>query len=327
MRPSILPGYMKRKEFLQSLLAAGAVGNSALLYSGQPYHGPLLPIVDTHQHLVDLKRFGKEWAHPPVEGNFGMTEYNQAIKGLNIVKAVYMEVAVPAEKRYQEAMYAMELCKDHNPTAGAVISADLYRDDFREYMSQFKNSSCIKGIRAGFKSEESILDDRIVDNIRFLGDIDMRFDFIVSPAWFPSMAKLIRLCSGTKFQADHCGNADPVAFFNNDTLLRKPDHDRDEWITGITAIAAEKNVVCKISGLVSRLSGYPVTAENLAPAINHCIDIFGANRVMFASDWPWCLKGATLSAWVNLLKQVVKNRSEEDQKKLFHDNAIRHYKI
>lgn len=309
------------------MLATTTVGSSHLLYSGETRKTSLLPIVDTHQHLVDFKRFGKEWAHPPVEGNFGMAEYKKAIKGLNIVKAVYMEVAVPADKRHEEALYAMELCKDHNPTVGAVISVDLYRADFREYMSQFKNSSCIKGIRAGFKSEESILDDRIVDNIRFLGDIDMRFDFGVPPAWFPDMAKLIRLCAGTQFQADHCGNADPVAFFDKDTLLRKPDHDRDEWITGITAIAAEKNVVCKVSGLVSRLSGYPVTAENLAPIINHCLDIFGADKVMFASDWPWCLKGATLSSWVNLLKQVVKDRSEEDQKKLFHDNAIRHYKI
>lgn len=320
---------MKRKEFLQSLsiLAAASVGNSTSLYSGQQNHAPLLPIVDTHQHLADFKRFGKEWAHPPVEGNYGMAEYKQAIKGLNIVKAVYMEVAVPADKRYQEALYAIEICKNqHNPTAGAVIAADLYADDFRTYISQFKDATCIKGIRAAFKSAESIIDSRIIDNIRFLGELDKRFDFGVPPAWFPNMAKLIQLCPGTQFQADHCGNADPKAFLDNGTL-GKPDHDAGEWITGIKTIAAEKNVVCKVSGLVSRLPREAVTAENLAPAVNHCINIFGADRVMFASDWPWCLKGATLSVWVNILKQVVKNRSVEDQKKLFHDNAIRHYKI
>jgi len=309
------------------VLAAVSVGGSSLLYKGKG-DSSLLPIIDTHQHLVDFKRFGREWAHPPVEGNFGMVAYKKAISGLNIVKAVYMEVAVPEDKRYQEALYAIELCKDQtNPTVGAVISADLYMNDFREYMSQFKNTHCIKGIRAGFKSVESMLDSRIIDNIQLLGEMNMRLDFIVPPSWFPNMAKLIQRCPATQFQADHCGNADPKIFLDQESSVEKLVHERDEWITGITAIASEKNVVCKISGVVSRLTDYPVSAENIAPVINHCLDIFGADRVMFASDWPWCLKAVTLNSWVTLLKQVVKNRSIEDQKKLFHDNAVRHYKI
>ena len=320
---------MDRKEFLTSasVLGLASLGGDALSDVGERMYTRSLPIVDTHQHLVDVERFGKDWAHPPVAGNYGIAEYKKVIKGLNIVKSVYMEVAVPRDKRYEEALYAMELCGDkRNPTVGAVVSADLYMDDFRGYMSQFKNSSCIKGIRAGFKSRESMLDIGVVDNLRFLGDMDMRFDFIIPPAWFPDMAKLIRACPDTQFQADHCGNADPKAFFDQ-KVYGKPDHDRDEWITGMKAMASEKNVVCKISGLVSRSTGYPVTPENLAPVINHCFDIFGAERVMFASDWPWCLKGMSLAGWVNILKQVVKNRSFEEQKKLFDDNAIRHYKI
>ena len=310
-----------------SVLAAASVSESPLLYGGKS-EKPLPPIVDTHQHLVDVKRFGKDWSRPPIPGNYGIEDYRVAIEGLNIVKAVYMEVAVPPYKRYDEALYALELCKDKGgPTVGAVVSADLYMDDFKEYMSQFKNSSCIKGIRAGFKSRESLSDSRVLDNIRFLGDLGMRFDFIVPPAWFPDMVKLIQACHDTQFQADHCANGDPKAFFEPDKSDGKPDHDRDEWLNGIKALASESNVVCKISGLVSRLPGFPVTAENLAPVINHCLDIFGADRVMFASDWPWCLKGATINGWVNLLKEVVKNRSVEDQGKLFHDNAVRHYKI
>ncbi|MBX2921692.1 MAG: amidohydrolase family protein [Chitinophagaceae bacterium] len=321
---------MNRKSFLKSVsvLAAASLGGSPLLYADELKHMPSLLIVDTHQHLVDFNRFGKHWANPPVAGNFGIAAYKKAIKGLNIVKAVYMEVAVAPDRRYEEALYAMELCKDRSaPTAGAVVSADLYKDDFRAYISRFKNTDCIKGIRAGFRSDASILDSRIVDNIRFLGELNMRFDFIVPPAWFPNMARLIQLCPDTRFQADHCGNADPKVFFDHDISPASTDHTREEWITGITAIAAQKNVVCKISGLVSRMPGYAVTAENLAPVIDHCFDIFGAGRVMFASDWPWCLKGMTLHGWIDLLKQVVKNRSFEDQKKLFYDNAVRHYKL
>lgn len=321
---------MNRKEFLKSVsvLATGSlVGNAALGFHHMD-QAALIPIIDTHQHLADFNRFGRDWAHPPVEGNYGMDEYKQAIKGLNIVKAVYMEVAAPAGRKYEEALYALEICKDRStPTAGAVIYADLYKDDFKEYVAQFKNSDCIKGVRAGFRSEESLSDNRIIERIRFLGKIEMRLDFIVPPVWFPSMAKLIKSCPDTKFQADHCANADPKAFLNKSNLSIKPEHTHEEWRTGVAAIAAEKNVVCKISGLVSRMDGIGIIPENLAPTINACLDIFGPDRVMFAGDWPWCLKGTTLENWVNLLKQVVKNRPVRDQRKLFYDNAVRHYKI
>lgn len=320
---------MKRKTFLTavSMLASGAVVGRSLLHEEKSGPERVLPIVDTHQHLVDFNRFGEDWASPPVAGNFGIEEYKKAAEGLHIVKAVYMEVGVQAAKRYEEARYATELCMDPlSPTAGAVIAADLYDENFRGYLSTFKNNSCIKGIRAGFRSADSLLDSRIVDNIRFLGDMGLRFDFIVPPAWFPQMAELIHRCPDTQFQADHCGNADPKIFFDLD-VPAKPDQSREEWLVGITGIAAQKNVVCKISGLVSRLAGYAVTTENLAPPINHCLDIFGPDRVMFASDWPWSLKGTTLSSWVQLLKEVVSDRPFKDQKKLFHDNAIRHYKI
>ena len=309
------------------MIGAASLSGSSFLNAAMSNHVKLLPIVDTHQHLVDFKRFGANWANPPVPGNYGIHDYEKAIKGLNVVKAVYMEVAVAPENRYEEALYAIELCKDRsNPTVAAIVKADFYSDNFENYMQKFKDSPYIKGIRIGFRSNDSLAESRTVDKIRFLGDMNMSVDFIVPPAWFPNMAKLIRSCPGTKFQADHCGNADPKAFLKQNKIVEKPEHDPDEWITGMKELALEKNVACKISGLVSR-SGYPLSAENLAPAINHCLDIFGADRVMFASDWPWCLKGTTLGNWVNLLKEVVKNRPLADQKKLFHDNAIQHYKI
>jgi L-fuconolactonase len=321
---------MNRKDFLQraSLLVAASLTENTLPHGLDIPTARSLPIVDTHQHLADFKRFGKGWAHPPVEGNYGTEEYRKAAKGLNIVKAVYMEVAVAPENRDREARYAMELCEDRtSPTVGAVIAADLYREDFNEYITQYANTGCIKGIRAGFRSRESLLDTQIVERLQYLGELGLRLDFIVPPAWFPTMAKLIQRCPKTSFQADHCGNADPKAFIEYDSPTIKAAHTKEEWMTGIKAIAAQPNVMCKISGLVSRMSGLPITAENLAPVINLCLTTFGADRVMYASDWPWCLKGMTLRGWTEILKEVVRKRPFDEQKKLFHDNAINHYKL
>jgi predicted TIM-barrel fold metal-dependent hydrolase len=319
---------MNRKKFLAtaSVLAIASIKGSSVLYASNSLKK--IPLVDTHQHLADLVRFGKGWTSPPVPGNYDMNAYRDATRNVNMVKAVYMEVGVPAARRQEEALYAIEMCKDKsNPTVAAVISGDLKSPEFESYISQFKDSTYIKGIRYGFRSIAEMQDPQLIKNIEILGKLNMSLDFTISPAWLPSIANLIKTCPGTRFLVNHCGNADPRAFLNPSSISGKPNHDANDWIAAMKTIAENKNVVCKISGIISVSSGYPKSAETLAPGINHCLDIFGPDRVMFASDWPWCLKSNKLEEWVNILKEIVKNRPYREQKKMFHDNAINFYSI
>jgi len=68
-------------------------------------------------------------------------------------------------------------------------------------------------------------------------------------------------------------------------------------------------------------------AEHLAPAVNHCLDVFGPDRVVFGGDWPVCLLGSPLSGWVNALREIVNSRSQQDQRKLWSENAIKFYRL
>jgi len=84
------------------------------------------------------------------------------------------------------------------------------------------------------------------------------------------------------------------------------------------------NVVCKISGIVARApEGW--TAETLAPTVNHCIESFGVDGVVFGGDWPVCTLVAGLDEWVAAMRQIIAGRSEADQQKILHDNAVRLY--
>ena len=316
---------MNRKKFLAT---ASVLAIASIKGRSERYESHSLPLVDTHQHLADLLRFGKDWTSTPVPGNYDLKAYLEATRNVNMVKSIYMEVGVPAVRRHEEALYAIEICKDtKNPTRGAVISGDLKSPEFETYISQFKDSPYIKGVRCGFSSIADMKNPQIIKNIKLLGKLNMSLDFEISPAWLPSMAKLIKTCPGTKFLVNHCGNADPRAFFDPSSISGKPNHDANEWIAAMKTVAENENVVCKISGIISTSSGYPKTAKTLAPGINHCLDIFGPDRVMFASDWPWCLKSNKLEEWVNILKEIVKNRPYIEQKKMFHDNAIKFYSI
>jgi L-fuconolactonase len=207
---------MNRRKFLCSALltAVASLTNIYLLRAKKTTRYKAIPIIDTHQHLWDIERFKNGWSKPPLPRNFNMQDYIEATKGLNVIKSVYMEVAVPPDKRYEEALYAIEICKDkRNPTVAAVIAVDPKRTDFKEYMTEFLGSPYIKGIRYFFKSGEEIVDDQVVKNIRLLGEKGMSFDLVVPPKWLTQAVKLVRLCPETRFIVDHCGNADPKAFF------------------------------------------------------------------------------------------------------------------
>lgn len=322
---------MNRKQFLKSssALAIASFTSNPFINTAIKPGGKRIPIIDTHQHLWDIKRFTEGWSKAPLPGNFDMKEYLVATEGLDVVKTVYMEVAVPPDKRHEEALYAIELCKDQlNPIIAAVIAADPNRDDFANYMSEFEDSPYIKGIRYFFKSQDEILKKQVVENIRVLGEMGKHFEFSIPVEWLSSMIELISLCPGTTFFVQHCGNVDPKAFFNPKDLIDKPDHDPGQWIADMKAIASKDNVAgCKISGVVTRVPGYPLTAENLAPAVNQCLDIYGPDRVMFASDWPVCKLAMEMQDWVDILKTIVSDRSHKDQKKFFHDNAENLYRL
>jgi L-fuconolactonase len=68
-------------------------------------------------------------------------------------------------------------------------------------------------------------------------------------------------------------------------------------------------------------------ASFLAPIVDHCLDQFGPRRVLFGSDWPVCLSGASLLTWVRYLNEIVSRRTEEDQRKLWSGNAQQLYSI
>jgi predicted TIM-barrel fold metal-dependent hydrolase len=294
-------------------------------------------IVDTHQHLWDLSKLRLSWlkADSELGRNYVMKDYLEATQGLNVVKAVYMEVAVDRDCQLTEAQLVEDLCRrGGTPTVAAVIGGCPGEDDFRDYILRFKDSPYIKGVRQIPRPPTGkpglYREAKFTQGIRFLGELGMSFDLCIPPEQLPDAARLVDGCPGTRFILDHCGNADPNAFRpaaagEAAESLAARRRACDQWRRDLAALAKRKNVVCKISGIVSRMAKGHWSPDDLAPVINHCLDAFGPDRVMFAGDWPVCTRGATLRGWVLALLDVIRSRSPEDQGKLLHDNAVRFY--
>ncbi len=315
---------MKRRTFIKTTSLAG-LASPFLLNSCKAFTD--IPIIDTHQHLWNLKRFPLTWVPPLLDRDFLMSDYLEAIKGQNVVKSIYMEVDVPLEYRKLEAEWALKLCKSpDNPTVAAVIRADPSEEGFEEYMHGFDGNPYLKGIRYFFGSTEEMLHSSVMDNLRLLGKSGLSFDLLTPPEWMPESKQLLDKCPDTQFILNHCGRADPIAFFpEGKKAPRAPNHDRDQWYRDIKSLAQRPNVICKISGIISSVPDFPLSASDLAPIIHHCIEVFGTERVIFAGDWPVCLMNMPLSRWISTLKEVIKGLSLREQQNIFHDNAANFY--
>jgi predicted TIM-barrel fold metal-dependent hydrolase len=86
-------------------------------------------------------------------------------------------------------------------------------------------------------------------------------------------------------------------------------------------------VFCKISGLVAYADPQKWTTEDLRPYVEHAIECFGWDRVLFGSDWPVCTLSASYQQWVDALVSLTRGAGEVNQKKLFRENAIRIYRL
>ena len=165
--------------------------------------------------------------------------------------------------------------------------------------------------------------------MRLLGELGLSFDLCMRPGELADGVRLARLCPGTRFIVDHCGNADPKAFLaeSDATTDKRSTHDPNRWRHDMETFARLNNVVCKISGVVAGVTRSDIRAEQLAPIVNLCLDAFGPDRVVFGGDWPVCLLGATLREWIDTLAEIVAERRSSDQRKLWHDNAVLFYSL
>ena len=282
----------------------------------------MIPIVDTHQHLWDMRKFRPPWLKDPAEAKinrpYTMEDYLRETAGLHVVKTIYMEVDVDPKQQIEEAEWVQEVCKRHDTLMVAgVVSARPASPAFRSYVRRFKGSPYIKGVRQVLQVPDAprgfCLRPEYVRSIRLCGELGLTFDLCMRPEELPDGAKLADLCPHTRFVLDHCGNAS----------ARDPKWS--QWERNITDIAKRRNVVCKVSGIIKTVKPGWNAGEELEPIVRHVIQSFGPDRVMFGGDWPVCNKTSTFKGWVDALRYILRDAPVNDQRKLFHDNAIRFY--
>ena len=232
---------MNRRQFIATSATAAATAGCASLNRSS---NEQLPIVDTHQHLWNLDRFKLAWmdeAPPVLKRSFHLADYLAATKGLNVVKAVYLEVDVIQEQHNDEAKFITEISKDPRyPTVAGVISGRPENDGFADYITPYRNNPHIKGLRRLMESTPDgfCLQPQFIKSVQLLGKLGKHFEITIQPTQLNDALELVKRCPDTRFVIDHCGTADPKAFLpENQRGGSKPSHEAKPWTKAMAKLA------------------------------------------------------------------------------------------
>jgi predicted TIM-barrel fold metal-dependent hydrolase len=279
-----------------------------------------MQIVDTHQHLWDLDLFRYSWVDsiPVLNRSFRMPDYLRAVAGLNVVKSVHLEADVDEPFMLQETQHLLSLAdQPNNPLEGIVACGRPESEKFKSYLDKIRVHPRIKGIRRVLHTQPDDLSQgaTFIQNVAALSSYGLSFDICVLARQLPIAIKLASKCPEVAFILDHCG------------VPQVKEKCLDPWRSYIVEIAKFPNVSCKISGLVAYADPQNWTAADLRPFVEHVIASFGWDRVLFGSDWPVCTLSASCRQWVEALQAITHGAGEANQRKLFHDNAVRVYRL
>ena len=104
--------------------------------------------------------------------------------------------------------------------------------------------------------------------------------------------------------------------------------DRDawaQWSAMLGVVAQMPNVVAKLSGLATR-AGPGWRPDHLQPSVDRALDVFGPDRLMLGSDWPYALlEGDSYAHVWHGLRTTVDGLAEADRELVLGGTATRVY--
>jgi predicted TIM-barrel fold metal-dependent hydrolase len=274
-----------------------------------------IEIIDTHLHLVYLDHFSYPWLGdvPALNRDFTLETYLPQAEAAGIAQAIHMEVDVAEADQMRETAFVTSL---GGKVVAAISSCRPESADFPAQLDRLAADPKVRGLRRILHTSPDALSEAplFTENLKRLAPLKMSFDLCVQARQLPLALKIARACPDVQFILDHCG----VPLVKERTL--------DPWREHVKQLAAEPNVACKVSGIVAYAEA-DWTADDLRPFIEHVIESFGWDRVVWGSDWPVCTLTAGLSRWVAATRILIAGESADNQAKLLNGNARLIYRL
>jgi L-fuconolactonase len=272
--------------------------------------------VDAHQHFWRLGRGDYAWLTPDLRELHRDYEPHELAPLLARV-GIEATVLVQAAATDSETDFLLSLADANSFIAAVVGWVDFAATTTPKRLATLRRHPRFRGVRPMIQDiadSDWMLGDALDDTFRALIDLDLTFDALVRPVHLPNLLRLLDRHPALSVVIDH--GAKPAiaagAF--------------DDWARGIDRIAAHSTACCKLSGLVTE-AGAEWRGGGLDRYVNHLLDCFGADRLMWGSDWPVLNLATRYDAWWTETERLLAPASEAERAAILGGTAARFYSI
>ncbi len=281
----------------------------------------MISLLDTHQHLVYREKASYGWTKdiPPLaEGNFTLDDYKTLTEGLGVGGTLFMETGVDDPDYQQETRFVKSLADNSdNGMIGLISSIRPESDEAFETWLEETIEMGVVGYRRilHVMPDDTSQSDIFRNNVRKIGVSGKTFDICFLPGQLPVACELAKACENTKLILNHCGVPDIAG----DGL--------DPWRQDIKALAQIPNVICKLSGLMAYCAPGTSSLETIEPYVDHVLNCFGPNRMVWGSDWPVVNLAKGLPEWIAVTRKILGKLSADEASSIAYGTAQIVYKV
>lgn len=151
--------------------------------------------------------------------------------------------------------------------------------------------------------------------LRAVAEAGLVYDLLTLPHQLPAAIDTVRAVPELTFVLAHLSKP-PIA-----------SGGTEPWASWLRELAAEPNVFCKLSGMVTEAEPLRWRIADLRPYADTVLDAFGPSRVMFGSDRPVCLLAATYDEVCDTAERLTAHFGSEERADVFGGTAVRAYRL
>jgi len=294
---------MNRRTFLAAAAGAAVLPAATVLPS---------TIIDTHAHFYDPSRpQGVPWP-PKTETLLYRTvlpdEFVRVTKPFGVTGVIKVEASAWLE----DNQWVLDLAAKNPVIVGSVGRLEPGTPDFRKNLARFHQNRLFRGIRLG----------KIQDGPEFLADLKemaragLELDAIGPPALLAQLVRLTDQVPNLRVVINHMPFDAP-----------KDDGPRKEYQAALAELGKRPQVYSKVSGVVRSVDGrVPNDAAFYRPALDELWNTFGADRLIYGSNWPVSEKIAPYSTVFKVVREYFSSKGQAATDKYFWKNSKAAYR-
>lgn len=272
--------------------------------------------IDSHQHFWKYHQEDYPWmtdAHQAIRRDF-LPEHLEPLLQSNEISGC---IAVQAMQQLRETDFLLSLASENSIIKGVVGWVPFCDSAVEAHIERYSNNPSLVGFRHIIQDERDdnfMLRSDFNAGIRLLKHYSLNYDLLIFERQLPQSIQFVDMHPELSIVLDHIAKPN----------IRQATFDKN-WAKNIRELAKREQVSCKLSGLVTEVKDADWNIEILQPYFDTVLAAFGANRLLFGSDWPVCLLRSEYNEWVSTVHTLISRLSPSEQTSIMGENAARIY--